>query len=316
MVPAPMSCPASAAIIQVVAQTHDLLGEAPLWHPLDGCLYWLDLVGACLYRLKAQSIVETRQIDRPSPLGSIVAGPVAGSLILSALDGLWLYEWASNTLEPLCHPEAPRDGISYNDAKVDRAGRLWIGTSDLAEQEPRGALWCWTPGAPPVLADAGFTVVNGPAFSPDGCTLYLSDSVDRRILAYDLAPDASRLTNRRVFAVMAEDEGYPDGLTVDTDGGVWVAHWDGWRITRFSPQGERSLRVPMPAPRITSLTFGGDGLATLFATSARLELEGPMLQAAPLSGSLFAVDVGFAGVAERPFMPSLPKRAEEDRPFR
>lgn len=304
MNPAPMPCPASAAIIRVVAQTDDMLGEAPLWHPLDGYLYWLDLAGARLHRMEAQGSVETRRIDCSPPLGAIVAGPAAGGLILSALDGLWLYDWTSNTLQPLCHPEAWRDGISYNDAKVDRAGRLWIGTSDLAEQEPRGALWCWTPGAPPLLADAGFTVVNGPAFSPDGHTLYLSDSVGRRILAYDVAPDALRLTNRRVFAVMDDDEGYPDGLTVDTEGGVWVAHWDGWRVTRFSPQGERSLRVPMPAPRITSLTFGGKGLATLFATSARLELDAAMLQAAPLSGSLFAVDAGFAGVAERPFMPT------------
>lgn len=289
--------------IRVIAQTDDLLGEAPLWHPLDGCLYWLDLAGTRLHRINGHGGITTRRIDRPAPLGAIVAGPAVGCLVLCALDGLSLYDWSSDTLSPLCHPEASRNAIGYNDAKVDRSGRLWIGTSDLAEQEPRGALWCWTPGAAPVLADAGFTVVNGPAFSPDGGTLYLSDSVGRRVLAYDVAPGESVLTNRRVFATMAVDEGYPDGLTVDAEGGLWVAHWDGWRITRFSPEGERTLVVPMPVPRITSLAFGGEGLATLFATSARLELAEPLLSAAPLSGALFAVDAGVPGAAERAFVP-------------
>ncbi|MBB3772553.1 sugar lactone lactonase YvrE [Angulomicrobium tetraedrale] len=289
--------------IAIVAQTSDTLGEAPLWHPLDGCLYWLDLAGARLHRMAADGHVTTREVDRPTPLGAIVAGPAPGCLILSALDGLSLYHWANDTLLALCHPEAGRSAIGYNDAKVDRAGRLWIGTSDLAEQEPRGVLWCWTPGSAPVLAEAGFTVVNGPAFSPDGRTLYLSDSVGRRVLAYDVAPDAPVLTHRREFAAMAVDEGYPDGLTVDAQGGVWLAHWDGWRVTRFSPEGERLQVVPLPAPRITSVAFGGEGLATLFVTSARLDLAPPLLDAAPLSGSLFAVDAGVSGLPERPFNP-------------
>ncbi|WP_428030944.1 SMP-30/gluconolactonase/LRE family protein [Ancylobacter sp.] len=286
--------------VRVAAQTGDVLGESPLWHPVDGCLYWLDLAGARLHRMDMAGRVDTRRVDRPPPLGAIVAGPAAGRLVLSASDGVWLYDWAREALTPLCHPEAGRSGIGYNDAKVDRWGRLWIGTSDLAERDPRGALWCWVPGSEPVLADTGFTVVNGPAFSPDGRTLYLSDSLARRVLAYDLGPERGELHNRRVFAEMEADEGYPDGLTVDAEGGVWVAHWDGWRVTRFAPDGERTLIVPLPAPRITSVAFGGEDLATLFVTSARLELAGPMLEAAPLSGALFAVSAGFTGLPETP----------------
>lgn len=291
----------SRPTFQVAAQTGDALGESPLWHPVDGHLYWLDLALARLHRMDHDGSVETRRIDRPPPLGAIVAGDGPGRLVLSASDGLWLCDWERDGMDRLCHPEAGRDGIGYNDAKVDRWGRLWIGTSDLAERDPRGALWCWAPGSPPVLADSGVTVVNGPAFSPDGGVLYLSDSLGRRILAYDLAPDMPGLRNRRVFADMAIDEGYPDGLTVDTDGGVWVAHWDGWRVTRFSPEGERVLVLPLPVPRLTSLAFGGQGLAVLFATSACLDLTAPLLDAAPLSGSLFSLHTGFAGLAEQTF---------------
>lgn len=283
----------------VAAQTGDTLGEAPLWHPLESCLYWLDLAAARLHRMDPRGRIETRAIDRPLPLGSLVAGQGAGRLVLTAADGVWLYDWARETLAPLCHPEAGRAAIGYNDAKVDRWGRLWIGTSDLAETDPRGALWCWVPGAAPALADTGFTVVNGPAFAPDGRTLYLSDSLGRRVLAYDIEPGDTMLRNRRVFAEMAVDEGYPDGLTVDAEGGVWVAHWDGWRVTRFSPQGLRTLVVPLPVPRVTSLAFGGEGLRVLFATSARLDLPAPVLEAAPLSGALFALETGFAGLPER-----------------
>lgn len=291
--------------IRLLCDSADALGEAPLWHPCDGRLYWLDLTGIRLHRLEADGTLTTRFPARPGPLGAIVAGPAAGELVLTAPDGLWLYDWAADSLTPLCHPEAGRTAIGYNDAKVDRAGRLWIGTSDLAEQDPRGALWCWQSGAAPVLAEAGLTVVNGPAFSPDGRTLYLSDSVGRRILAFDVAPGAPVLTNRRVFASMAVDEGYPDGLTVDADGFLWMAHWDGWRVTRFSPSGERALVLPLPVPRVTSLAFGGPGLATLFVTTARVDLPAVVLAAAPLSGGLFALEPGVGGLPERPFVPSV-----------
>ena len=286
---------------RIAARTGDALGEAPLWHPVDGLLYWLDLVGGRLHRMDGEGRVETRPLDRPPPLGAIVAGDSPGRLIFTASDGVWRYDWATNGMEPLANPEAGREAIGFNDAKVDRWGRLWIGTSDLTERDPRGALWCWAPGSPPVLADAGFTVVNGPAFSPDGTVLYLSDSVGRRVLAYDLAPDAAGLRNRRVFAEMAVDECYPDGLTVDAEGGLWVAHWDGWRVTRFSPEGERTLVIPLPVPRVTSVAFGGPALSVLFATSARLDLSAALLDAAPLSGALFAVDTGFSGIAETTF---------------
>ena len=288
-------------MIRTAATTEDALGESPLWHPAERALYWLDVARPRLHRLAPDGGVATLALAAAAPLGSIVAADRPGTLVLAGLGGLSLLDAETGRLAPFADPEEGRDGVGFNDGKVDRWGRLWIGTHDLKEEAPRGVLWCLAPGARPVLADAGFAVSNGPAFSPDGATLYFSDSVGRRILAYDLRADDPRPTGRRVFATMAIDEGYPDGLTVDADGCLWVAHWDGWRLTRFAPDGERLAVVPMPVPRPTSVAFGGEGLATLHVTSARLDLGAATLAAAPNSGCLFAFEPGVRGLPERPF---------------
>jgi sugar lactone lactonase YvrE len=138
-------------------------------------------------------------------------------------------------------------------------------------------------------------VVNGPAFSPDGGVIYVSDSMGRRILAFDV--DRGALRRRRTFATMSKDEGFPDGLTVDAEGCLWCAHWEGSRVTRFAPTGERLSVIRIPAPLVTSVAFGGSALDTLFVTTARLGLNPGDIARAPQSGSLFAVKPGITGLA-------------------
>jgi len=196
---------------------------------------------------------------------------------------------------------------SQNVLGVDSSGRLWVGTFDLNETEPRGCLWLLGDGATPQLMESGLAVVNGPAFAPDGSTVYVSDSVGRRILAYELA--ASRLRTRRVLVHFADGEGLPDGLTVDAEGCIWCAHWDGARVTRFSPNGERILTVAIPAPRVTSVAFGGASLDTLFVTTARYGLTEAVLAAYPDSGALFEIQTRVRGVAATPL--ALPFRPRE-----
>ncbi|MDQ0395707.1 SMP-30/gluconolactonase/LRE family protein [Labrys monachus] len=289
-------------MIRIAAECANTLGEAAAWDAREGRLLWLDLVEPALFGYAPATKAASRlALDAPTPLGPVIPTGRPGTLLLAHPAGLSLLDARTGGLTPFVAPEQGRAGLLYNDGKVDRWGRLWIGTSDAAEAEPRGVLWCLAPGAAPVMADAGFVVSNGPAFSPDGRTLYFSDSIGRRILAYDIAPDSPKPTGRRVFASFAMDEGLPDGLAVDAEGGVWVAHWDGWRITRFSPEGERLRVILLPVPRVTSLAFGDPGLATLYVTTARLDLSPVMLAAAPLSGHLFAIDAGVEGLEDRPF---------------
>lgn len=286
---------------KIVAQCRDRLGESAMWHARERAIYWIDLYGPDVHRLRwGETTPQTWKIRGASLLGSLVF--VTGGRLLLALDtGLKLFDTASGAIRDFADPNEGRSGVSYNDSKVDRINRYWIGTFDVPEIEPRGILYCVDANGRASIGDSGFAVSNGPAFSPDGLTLYFSDSVGRRILSYDVSAQSPRLTNRRVFAAMAEDEGLPDGLTVDSSGDVWCAQYGAGRVTQFSPDGRRKAVFHLPCPAVTSCGFGGDDFSTLFVTTGwspgiqRAEDEpGP-------GGALFALEVEARGLPEPEF---------------
>jgi xylono-1,5-lactonase len=148
--------------------------------------------------------------------------------------------------------------------------------------------------------DDGYRVTNGPAFAPDGQTMYHNDSARQIVYAFDL--DAGgKATGRRVFSSFVEGESYPDGMTVDAEGCLWIAFWDGWCIRRFSPEGERLQEIAMPVQRPTSCAFGGTALDNLYITSARTGLNEEALASQPNAGGLFWLRPGVAGNFLMPF---------------
>lgn len=215
-------------------------------------------------------------------------------------DGVGTLNMTTGAVYVRANPEAGRVGICWNDGKVDPAGRLWVGTYNVDETAPRGSLWMFADWDTPVLVESGIPVWNGPAFSPDGCTMYASDSIGRRILAYSVHMSAPYLTDARIFAEFCSEEGLPDGLTVDTEGCVWCAHWDGARVTRFSPGGERLAVIHCPAPRITSVAFGTVAHDILFITSARYGMSYDDLASCPAAGDVFSVRPGVRGSEPTP----------------
>jgi D-xylonolactonase len=288
----------------VVARTRDRLGESPQWHAGEGAIYWTDLYGPTIHRLQPGDDVQSWTVPGTSFIGSLVF--VRGGWLLLAIDtGLVLFNPKTATFTPFGDPNEGREGIVYNDSKIDRAGRLWVGTLDLAEAEPRGILYCVDTLGRTQVGDSGFTVCNGPAFSPAGDVLYFSDSIGRRLLAYDVTPGTPPLRNRRVFASMGPDDGVPDGLTVDADGGVWCAHYGAGRLTRYAPDGSVLMVLHVPCPVVTSMSFGGPDLTTLFVTTGwtlgitRAEDEQGS------GGSLLSYDVGIRGLAEPEFALSM-----------
>ena len=283
----------------IVVGCKNVLGESAFWSVTTQQVRWVDADTAAIHSWNPMTLQHEVLTLVDAPLGMILETSDARTLAFADRHGVALLDLETYSRLPVSDPERGRDGVGYNDAKVDPRGRLWLGTYDSAEVEPRGCVWLLEGDQAAHLADSGFVVVNGPTFSPDGGIIYVSDSVGRRILAYDIRENGS-LARRRIFAQFLPEEGLPDGLTTDAEGCIWCAHWDGARVTRFSPQGERLTAVPMPVPRVTSVAFGGSNLSTLFVTTARYGLSPAQLRAAPGAGALFAIETGIQGRAATP----------------
>jgi xylono-1,5-lactonase len=287
---------------RLVLDCQGALLEGPLWAPETGRLWFLDLLDPALFSFDPRTAAHERiPLGGPAPLGCLARAP-GGAFLLARKEGVFLLDPAGGEARFWLDPNARALDVACNDGKVGPDGALWLCTDDLAEKEPRGVLWRIAPDGTAALVDAGFVVGNGPAFAPDGRTMYLADTMARRILAYDLVPELGEVRSRRVFATFAADAGFPDGMTVDAAGCLWVAHWGGGRITRYDPEGTVERIVPMPVPNVTSLAFAGPELTTLFVTTAREGMTEADLARCPGAGGLFALETDVQGRVE-PAMP-------------
>ena len=286
--------------VQCLSENRSLLGEGPCWSPRDGALYWVDILTPSIHRFDTSTAQDTE--IKLGAMVSLAIPKATGGLLVATPGGLMTFDDATKRLSLLCHPEADRPGNRYNDGKCDRMGRLWVGSLDMGTAANRGNLFRVDPDGNWKKMDTGFTVANGLGWSPDNKRMYFTDSTRRTIYAYDFDLLSGNIANRRNFITLRANEGTPDGLTVDEEGCLWVAVWDAWRVSRYSPQGEELLRIRMPVPRPTSCCFGGPDLDTLYVTSASVRLNEDALRAAPLSGSLFAIKIpGVRGLPETTF---------------
>lgn len=276
------------------------LGEGPLWHPGEQALYWVDIVEATLHRLDVRT-GEHRSWLMPTEIGCIGLR-AKGGLVAALKYGFASIELPSGKVSYINEPITEQDGVMFNDGKCDRRGRFWAGTKDIKESDPKGAVYRLDSNGKSHKMIERFTVTNGFGWNLDNTLLYVCDSPARKIYCYDFDQATGEITNQRPFATVPEDAGYPDGLTVDSKGYLWSAHWDGWRITRYDPEGNIDQVIPMPVQRPTSCCFGGSDLSTLYVTSARVRLSEAELAKGPLAGSLFAIDVMAQGVAEPAFL--------------
>ena len=282
--------------VTCVADVQAVLGEGPVWVAREQALYWVDINASKIFRLKGD---EVSSWDTPVRVGSLA--PRAGGGFVAGTDqGIFFIDLDHGRYEPVANPEAHRPGNRFNDGKVDRSGRFWAGTMDDQEREAAGTLYRLDTDRTCTPIDDGYRITNGPAFSPDGRRMYHSDTARQVTYVFDL-DEAGNAANRREFARYNRADGFPDGMTVDAEGCLWIAFWDGWCLRRFSPEAVLLQTVDVPAQQVTSCAFGGEGLRTLFVTSARRGLEGTDLARQPFSGGLYAVEVGVAGIADLPF---------------
>lgn len=298
----PHAVPPESPIAEVrcLIQTRSLLGEGPIWSPRDSALYWVDILTPSIHRYDLDTGVDSE--CKVGSMVSIAIPKASGGLLTATPRGLMAFDSETRRFTLLCHPEAERPGNRYNDGKCDRLGRFWVGTLDMATAAHRGSLFRVEADGRWKKMDSGFTAANGLGWSPDNRFMYFADSHRRSIYRYDFDLETGEITHRQPLITFDASDGRPDGLTVDEEGCLWVAVWDAWRVSRFSPQGKEVLRVKVPVPRPTSCCFGGVNLDTLYVTSASVRLSAAALDQAPLSGSVLAIQIpGVRGLPDSMF---------------
>lgn len=266
------------------------LGEGPLWW--EGALWFTDIKARKIHRFDPRA-GQGKSWSSPSETG-FLAPRRNGHFIAGTKAGLVDFDPSTGGFTLLCQVEPSRPANRLNDGAVDPEGRLWFGSMDDEESKPSGMLYRFHRGSLAPM-DSGYVITNGPAFSPDGRVLYHTDTLARRIYAFDLGGDGA-LRNKRVFVEIEEGAGYPDGPTVDSEGCLWTGLFGGWSVRRYSPDGRLIQSVDFPVANITKIAFGGEDLSTVYATTAAKGLDTACRKAQPLAGGLFTFEAPVPGL--------------------
>jgi D-xylonolactonase len=291
-----ISPPALLSAPRCVWEARATLGEGTCWSVREQALYWVDILGQRLYRY-TPATGERREWRFDETVSAVAERSSHPGLAITLRRGLALFDPATGELQRLHEPEPQRADNRFNDGKCDRHGRFWAGTMDFSARAPTGALYRFdASGQAARAADLGWPVTNGPTWSLDGRTLLLNDTVHGEVFAFDVDPASGALDSGRPWLRFERGDGYPDGMTTDAAGRVWIAHWGGSCVTCHEPDSAHELlRVPLPVSHVTNVAFGGPQLKTLFITSARAGLSDAQLAAEALAGALFAVDTDALG---------------------
>lgn len=287
------------SVWRLAVEAHDLIGEGPAWEAGRASLLWTDIAGRRIHRLDPSTgEVWTRALAQ---MAGAVLPRASGGLALCLQDGVYLTDSDDGELRLLAHVEADDETTRLNDVKTDRLGRLWGGTMALDARADAGAFYRVEPDGSIETIAAPVTISNGVDWNLDGSLMYYIDTATGRMDVFDFDPTIGSATDRRPLIHFDESFGIPDGMTVDAEGGLWVAFYDGWAVRRFQPDGTLERTIELPAARTTSCAFGGAGLDQLYVTSARDGLSESQLAEQPHAGGLFVIEPGVAGLPITPF---------------
>jgi sugar lactone lactonase YvrE len=296
------------AHVQSVFEAKDSLGEGPCWHPGEQALYWTDVPSKIIKRWDPRT-GEHESWQMPEMVTAIAVRQ-SGGLIIASHHGIDFFDPATGRQTRFAAPERDKPQNRSNDGKCDRQGRFWYGTmmnnfaedmSELPITANTGSLYRIDADGTVHVFEQELGIANTFAWSPDERTMYFADTLDA-IYAYDFDPFAGGISSRRTFAKVDTGKyGLPDGSTIDAEGFLWNARWDGGCIIRWAPDGTIDRIVEFPCRRVTSCIFGGADLDTLYVTTVRYGLSESQLSEQPLAGSIFALDPGVKGLSDGQF---------------
>jgi sugar lactone lactonase YvrE len=271
------------------------LGEGPVWDAENECVLWVDIPAGQIHSFyphnREHFVFETGQM-----VGSIAIRS-SGILIAALQHGFHEISLEKRTVKQLTDPEAHLPGNRFNDGKCDLAGRFWAGTMSVSDEPGAGKLYMLDKDQTVSVKIENVSCSNGLAWSPDHNIFYYIDTPTQQVVAYDYDLTTGGIRNKRVVIEICQEEGFPDGMTIDEEGMLWIALWDGWKVARYNPyNGELLHQIHLPVARITSCTFGGSNLQDLYITSAKTGLKQEELAQQPLAGCLFVIkNIGVSG---------------------
>ncbi|MEO0341041.1 MAG: SMP-30/gluconolactonase/LRE family protein [Bacteroidota bacterium] len=282
---------------EVFFQYDCVLGEGPHWDHQKQDLLWVDIEQGVLHRLTLREKRQYTTYTFDSRLGAAVPTN-QGTYLLALQKGLTFFDPEAEVLEYFAYPERDIPNNRFNDGKCDPAGRFWIGSMDCSAAAEMGNLYRVNKNQLVETMLTQLTISNGLAWNEAGDKMYFIDSATQSVQSFDFDLPSGAITNPQNVILIPEAEGIPDGMTIDAEGMLWIAHWGGHQVTRWNPEnGELLQKIAVAAPHVTSCCFGGPQLDQLFITTARIGLSPEQLKQYPLSGSVFSVTPGVSGVA-------------------
>jgi sugar lactone lactonase YvrE len=274
--------------------SQNILGEGPLWNVKDKAIYWVDIIGKKIQRYFPEDD-KYEAFNVPLQVG-MVAFRKQGEMVCATENGFYFWKIGAQEMEFIAHPEAGKEGARFNDGKVDRKGRLWAGT--MTPEGASSALYRLDPDMKVSKMVDGATISNGIGWNPDNTIMYYADSNRYVINAFDYNKEKGTLSNQRPFVQLDGKSGVPDGLTVDIEGYVWCAIYDGWRVMRYTPTGDIATEIKMPISKPSSCIFGGENMDELYITTISDGLTAKEKENERMAGDLFMVKTDTKGLPE------------------
>ncbi len=289
--------------LSTAVEIQSTLGEGSIWDDRRKCLFWVDIYQGILHRLDPSN-GKHQSIEVGGFLGSVVPSDSDDVVLLKNRSFVSL-NWEKKSFETLGEVEKDLEDNRFNDGKCDPAGRYWAGTMPQAEDGPFGGLYCMNHDLSIEKKLSDISISNGLVWTSDKKTMYYIDTPTKQVWAFDYDNETGSINNKRVAVEIAEDEGFPDGMTIDSENKLWIAHWGGYQVARWDPlTGKKLFSVKMPVSQVTSCAFGGAHFDQLYITCARKGLSEEALSKEPLAGSLFVFDTKgqFKGVPANRFI--------------
>ncbi|MDI9597490.1 MAG: SMP-30/gluconolactonase/LRE family protein [Atribacterota bacterium] len=280
---------------ELIVDAKAVLGESPLWDQNKKVLFWIDGAGKKIHKYNPLTGKDTF-INANQWVGCI-ALMEDGNLIAALQNGIYYVNFEEKTFDFITNPEEHLPQNRFNDGKCDAYGRFWAGTMYIdASVKGAGSLYKME-GLKVTKVLSNVTISNGPVWSIDNRTMYYTDSPTREISGFDFNIESGTITNKKTVIKIREDEGIPDGMTIDEEGYLWIAHWGGGKISRWNPgNGKKISEIKVSTLNVSCCTFGGENLDELYITTGRLECSSETLKTYPHSGGLYKVKVSTKGM--------------------